>query len=497
MGATLHDIPHRRQESDTPEPEDRVVQKVLRYVDGIRDLKRIAATCGLSDDAILIIADELLQCGTIELEEAAQSSVPSGRVRRGRSSGMYSQVTPSDRGRRKSAPDVECDLSDERRTEIDAFLTRIKQTNYYGLLGVSESASKTEIRNAYFHLSKRFHPDSVFGHKLGSYKAKMEEVFKSLTDAYDTLGRAKRRERYDRDHGIDSTIASDTLSNQPTGVHRPPSQRGVSSEAPTAEFKRLTEDEKRARRQLHTRKLLAVTQQGEGRYRLSSRPSIPAIEAAKPSVAPRLSAAPPRSARPVSDSVPAKDLSQAARDLARSLKQTAAQTGGVRRVQTHVDNANASADDGDFRGAVNAMRLALEIAPDREDLRTLFTQFNKRLQQDIATVARLRATEHEKEQAWTEAFKAWKDCCKAASGDLDAHLRAVDCGLRADLDLPDCKRLAQKAVEIAPDHAGARQVLAKVYIAAGMTLNAKRELKKAQSLDPADKISEDLLRTLK
>lgn len=489
MSASLTDVAHRLA-GVAEQPEDRVLQKVLRNVDGVRDLKRIAVTCGISEDAVLIAAEDLEHEGYIELESQSKIDFHPGQRRRGRSSGMYSQVTPSERPRRASQPTAHA-LAPERQSEIDSAFNRLETATHYTLLGVSEDAPKGEIRDAYFRLSKRFHPDSVFGMELGDYKPKMEAVFQRLTDAYDTLGRSKRRERYNRELGITAKPKSDPLSERTTNVHRPLSQRGVPSEAPTAKFKRLTDDEKRARRQLHTRKLLAVTQQGEGRYRLSSRPSVAAVEAP----APTPSAAPVRTTAS-SPSGPRK-ITDATRALAQSLQETAQTTGGVSRVEAYVENARVSANDGDFRGAVNSIRLAMNAAPEREDIRALFADYNSRLQSVVAETARERALKAERSNDWSRAAAAWIECCDAAPDDVEAHLRAVKAGLEADIGLPDCKRLSQRAVELDPTNAEARRWLAKVFIAAGMTLNAKRELKKALTLDPSDKISEDMLRTLK
>ena len=44
--------------------------------------------------------------------------------------------------------------------------------------GVKRDADKKQIRNAYFEMSKLFHPDAYFGKRVGSYKSKMETVFK-------------------------------------------------------------------------------------------------------------------------------------------------------------------------------------------------------------------------------------------------------------------------------------------------------------------------------
>ncbi|HVK72581.1 MAG TPA: DnaJ domain-containing protein [Kofleriaceae bacterium] len=63
--------------------------------------------------------------------------------------------------------------------------------DYYKALGVPPKATADEIKKAYRKLAKQYHPDST-----GGDKAK-EARFKEISAAYDVLGDAKKRGRYD------------------------------------------------------------------------------------------------------------------------------------------------------------------------------------------------------------------------------------------------------------------------------------------------------------
>jgi DnaJ-class molecular chaperone len=62
----------------------------------------------------------------------------------------------------------------------------------YTVLGVKKDASEADIRKAYRRLAKKLHPDLNPGDK------KVEEQFKELSAAYDLLGDAEKRARFDR-----------------------------------------------------------------------------------------------------------------------------------------------------------------------------------------------------------------------------------------------------------------------------------------------------------
>lgn len=64
--------------------------------------------------------------------------------------------------------------------------------NFYKVLGVAENATQDEIKKAYRKLAVKYHPDKNRGNKQA------EERFKEISEAYDVLGDAKKREQYDQ-----------------------------------------------------------------------------------------------------------------------------------------------------------------------------------------------------------------------------------------------------------------------------------------------------------
>jgi len=88
----------------------------------------------------------------------------------------------------------------------------------YEILGVKKETSQEDIQKAYRRLAKKLHPDLNPGNK------KAEEQFKEVTSAYDLLGDAEKRARFDRGE-IDASGAE----RPPQGFYRDYAERRASN----------------------------------------------------------------------------------------------------------------------------------------------------------------------------------------------------------------------------------------------------------------------------
>jgi curved DNA-binding protein len=63
--------------------------------------------------------------------------------------------------------------------------------DYYETLGVSRTASESEIKAAFRRLARKYHPD------VAKDKKRAEEQFKRINEAYEVLGDPEKRKKYD------------------------------------------------------------------------------------------------------------------------------------------------------------------------------------------------------------------------------------------------------------------------------------------------------------
>ncbi|HYV44391.1 MAG TPA: DnaJ domain-containing protein [Myxococcaceae bacterium] len=92
----------------------------------------------------------------------------------------------------------EVDLEADRKAEILALEGLIDTASHYDILGVTPTAGPDEIRRAYHEASRRFHPDRYFQKNLGSFRGRIERLFKRVNEANAALSDPERRAAYDR-----------------------------------------------------------------------------------------------------------------------------------------------------------------------------------------------------------------------------------------------------------------------------------------------------------
>jgi tetratricopeptide (TPR) repeat protein len=92
--------------------------------------------------------------------------------------------------------------------KINDLFSRYKDLGYYGILGLDRRASRPDIKRAYYHQAREFHPDKHYA--LGEdAREKLNAIFTYITTAYSTLTNPELRREYDRKPATQEPEVSD------------------------------------------------------------------------------------------------------------------------------------------------------------------------------------------------------------------------------------------------------------------------------------------------
>jgi curved DNA-binding protein CbpA len=372
------------------------------------------------------------------------------------------------------AEDVEIDH--ELKGRILALHGDLERLDHYALLGVDRSADKKVLKRAYYELAAAFHPDRYFRKRLGSFKARMEAIFSRLTLAHETLADKDRRAEYDgylrersRARGIEDLLA-DALAEVQRAEAKVESEAGAmppAAPAPTPPAAPVAvarapgpSVDAAARREALARRLLG------GRA-----PAASARQGGPPATPP--------------GHPPVQTAAEAMGALRRRYEDRMLQARNA-QARKYADRATAALAEGDAVGAANALRVASTLAPTDDELQKRAAAAQTEADAILGETYTKQAQYEEKNGQWTEAARSWGRACRGRPNDAHTHERAANALLKASGDLHDAVKLAKRACELEPQSAVARTTLGASYLAAGMVLNARRELETAAQLAPHD-----------
>jgi tetratricopeptide (TPR) repeat protein len=90
---------------------------------------------------------------------------------------------------------------DTRRIEILEAYDTLQSGTHYDVLGIARDATEAQVKEAYFRMAKRFHPDVHHDEALHDLRDKLEAVFIRLGEAYEVLRNPRIRMSYERQLG--------------------------------------------------------------------------------------------------------------------------------------------------------------------------------------------------------------------------------------------------------------------------------------------------------
>lgn len=490
---------------------------VFSRIDGHASLRDIGATTGLGEKVREIVA-RLVQLGAVHrvaglsaprTDQASTfpsqvsvvpSSVPgsTGAATSTPTLGASSATAPdakasANASRPSAPPDVAFDqalLDEVNELELDAkkrilgLSERLPRMTHYEVLDVARTATKKEIKSAYYRLAPEFHPDRWFRRELGSYKARIEAIFVRITEAQDVLVSKQGRADYDAslpeqdaeppaeapfeeltfgDPVPPPPAPSDSRSILVGALPDMPHAVGIDlTPPPPPPRERTLADEQRRRAALAAR--------------LRGGPSaIAAVDATDVVRQPNIEAAADSLKKRFEDAREANDRNQVSRFL---------------------EVAELAASRNDPVSAANAYRLASKMAPEDTSLQELVATWSHKALVSMADAYLKQGEADERNGRPADAAQAYLRATVGMPRSAAVHERAASMLLVSGGDVRKAVETARRAVELQPAQTAYRVTLAEAYLAAKLFVTARSELEKILETEPSHDRAKLLLKQL-
>jgi curved DNA-binding protein CbpA len=371
-----------------------------------------------------------------------------------------------------SPPVSEVALTETQRQRIDEMFEQLDVSTHYGLLGVASDADKKAIKTAYFELIAFFHPDKFFRKELGDYRRKLEKIFQRLTEANEVLTRRGPRAEYDK--YLEARQKTRALDAVMTSIPPPPPRSVVPPTPDSAialDLPPLSADQAASTSQSGAAQAASAPPRSEASPEERSQALARRLAAGKAMGGTRSHPAPTAGAT-LDEAAVAEQL--------RRLVQARRSPQVSKFVQAGKDALAESA----WVSAVNALRIALSLAPDDDEIRALYEEADQKAAEKLADSYESRARYEEKSGDHDAAAQSWERVASARKEDDKPLRRAAEC--YASTSQPK-RGIApgRAAVQLAPSVRN-RTVLAKVYEVCGMIASAMAEANRALEQKPDD-----------
>jgi hypothetical protein len=440
------------------------------------------------------------------------------------------------------------ELTATELADIEGMLMLIEGGTLYQRLKVRDDADRRAIRDAYFRLSKQFHPDAFYGRRLEGYRERLEEIFRALTHAYDVLSNKHQRAEYDRSIGLDpmrplvpSPVGEAVGGPDATGPRAAMPQRSQSGmqqavhppSLPTATQRALQPPSSPTTTQSAAQSPSSPT----ATQRALSSPTRP-MEPLRPpplsSPSERGSVTAPRpaightpSVSPSSMTPPSEEVQRAAREAlarklagGRTLSQGAipavqppgAVSAGASlqaqftnrpelaqraKIQSLLTSVRELVARGDFLGACNLMQVVRAMAPDDRAIEDEAKEIQKLLLAQQAPKNAEAAREAERARQFEQAATLWGKVAAVKPDEFEPQLHLGRCLLALGREFPRAAEAARRAIAAAPRRVEGHLLLAEIFEAAGKPASARNSAEQAAKLDPSSPAVKELLARLR
>lgn len=337
-------------------------------------------------------------------------------------------------------------FSEQERAALESIALAVRTGNHFTVLGVTREVESRPLRDAYFELSRKYHPDLFFRRSLSRTESDLlEEVFTGINRAYETLSNAVRRAAFERE------------------------LRERSSEQARSDAREKAVEQVRRRREPAP---------------VDVEPAEIVVERPK-----SRAASPPPAARPV---YPGADRHRTAMDEA------------VRRARENLAKARRFFEAGmaemaaeRWVKAAGSIRLASELDPRNEE-------YKEALRKAAAMAARVRAellvARGEQAESFhnvREAIGFYQQACDLDPANPKVLFRLGKLLLEVDNDERGAVNCLRQAVLHDPTNVTYHMELANLYLRVGLGANAARELRAVLDVQPDHSEAKEALRKMR
>ena len=163
-------------------------REVFTFIDGNRSIEEICSLTGLGDFNTLkaiyvLLALRMVEAGEIKTAEEKKF--------------VHDVLRETISAKKEEKPAEHVVARTITKEELYIAYERIAGQNYYEMLGVARAATASELKRAYFTHAMLYHPDRHFKPEMSDMKEKLEMLFSSIHDAYETLSDQVKRDTYD------------------------------------------------------------------------------------------------------------------------------------------------------------------------------------------------------------------------------------------------------------------------------------------------------------
>jgi hypothetical protein len=177
---------------------------LLSRVDGTLSAREVMQLIPLPPEEIQRSLFGLLSTGVVEYlplpprpRPVMERSGPKGRAAGALPGAGDSTPAPPAPPAPPPAPEPDA-ASGARRQEILDAHAALKTRTHFEMLGITREATEAQVKEAYFRMAKRFHPDAHHDPALSDLRDRLEAVFIRLGDAYEVLRNPRIRASYEK-----------------------------------------------------------------------------------------------------------------------------------------------------------------------------------------------------------------------------------------------------------------------------------------------------------